>query len=176
MAAAIARTDAGASIRSSHSATDCRPMASAIRPSHRCSPNLNTRISGASLRPSSSHPLRPRTRPPPATCRMPVNPPGRISASFSPSAPTSFRISSCPSSMRSPPASACCRLRNASWRVRTRPPTRWRASITVTAAPRFDRSRAAVSPANPAPAIRTEAWRSVGTWVFYLAGLGAWMR
>jgi hypothetical protein len=41
-------------------------------------------------------------------------------------------------------------------KVHTRPPTRSRASITVTTQPRRSSSRAAASPARPAPTISTE--------------------
>src|SRR5438132_13184001 len=58
--------------------------------------------------------------------------------------------------MKSAPASTCCRSRNGSRRVSTRPPTRACASMTVTPAPFFDRSRAADRPASPAPATMTE--------------------
>src|SRR5262249_44226350 len=57
--------------------------------------------------------------------------------------------------MRSPPASACWRSAKPSRIVHTRPPTRLRASTTVTSAPAAVRSRAAASPARPAPATST---------------------
>src|SRR5271169_6950176 len=55
----------------------------------------------------------------------------------------------------SAPASACCDSAKPSRAVRTRPPTRSLASITVTAAPSAERSRAAARPASPAPATTT---------------------
>ena len=69
----------------------------------------------------------------------------------------SSRISCCASSIMSPPASACCRSANPSRMVQTRPPTRSRASKTVTSAPSATRSCAAESPARPAPATTTDA-------------------
>src|SRR5688572_7237993 len=57
----------------------------------------------------------------------------------------------------SAPPSACWPSANPSRTVQTRPPTRSRASTTVTAAPRAVRSRAAARPASPAPATRTDA-------------------
>src|SRR5581483_7018832 len=65
--------------------------------------------------------------------------------------------------MRSAPASACCLWRNGSRRVQTRPPIRGRASITEIAAPLRPSSRATVSPARPAPAMRTETPRNDDT-------------
>ena len=58
----------------------------------------------------------------------------RASAS-GPSSSTSVRISCCASSIMSPPASACWPSAKPSRIVQTRPPTRSRASTTVTSAP-----------------------------------------
>ena len=65
------------------------------------------------------------------------------------------RTNDCSPSIRSAPASACCPAEKHSRTVWTRPPTRSRASTTVTAAPAASRSRAADSPASPAPATIT---------------------
>src|SRR5262249_2167386 len=64
-------------------------------------------------------------------------------------------------SIMSPPASACWPSAKCSRMVHTRPPTRARASITVTSAPWADKSRAPARPARPAPATRTEDPRRV---------------
>ena len=132
---------------------------SATPPSHRCSLTQNARTSGCSRFARSSQPRLPamRRRAPP--CRTDVKPPGRILAVRNPTSAISLQISVWLSSMRSAPASACSPWRNGSRMVKTRPPTRSRASMTVTAAPFFVSSRAAVRPASPAPAMRTDVPR-----------------
>ena len=60
------------------------------------------------------------------------------------------------SSMDSPPASACRPGAKRSWKVITRPPTRSRASSTVTSHPLATKSRAHANPAKPAPTTTTE--------------------
>src|SRR3954464_14227221 len=64
-------------------------------------------------------------------------------------------MSWCPSSIDSPPLSACSPSVKASYKVCTRPPTRSRASSTTTSQPAARRSSAAVRPDRPAPMTAT---------------------
>src|SRR5581483_10168745 len=148
---AVARSSESSLCSSSQPATERRAIAAAIGVSHRCSASLYGRITGASAASSRDPPratLRDTIRGrPDASRRTAPNPPRRIRVSDRPSSVASPRISCCASSIMSPPASACCRSAKPSRIVHTRPPTRSRASTTVTAAPvRRDRAR---PPARP---------------------------
>src|SRR5688572_20936688 len=96
--------------------------------------------------------------------RTKENPWRRIVRTVRPYWSASRLMSSWLSSIKSPPASACWSLAKASRTVRTLPPTRSRASKTVTCAPSFINRTAAESPARPAPTTITDVLlRRMGT-------------
>ena len=123
---------------SSHCATDRRARSAAIGESQRCSASRYGSHISASAPDNRSQPVaieRLASRGLPSGPLRTAPQPSQNRDSVSPSSPASCRISCCDSSIMSPPASACWLSTKPLRMVQTRPPTRSRASTTVTAAP-----------------------------------------